>query len=335
MEKQRNQSLDVLKGIACIAIVLMHCKFPGIFGEIINAMTRWSVPLFFAVAGYFSYRATLESCLKKVRHIFNITIVVTSIYVVYTGIAQLLAGTLKEYCHAEFTLKNLGVFIFFNRPLIAFGHLWFLYSLLYVYVIYALYLFTFKKMRIYWLIPVLYSVHLFLAYGSYLFGHPLSNTFYRNFLFFGLPSFLLGMWVREKIEKMESARILQYGRVGGFIALGFIALSAVERIVIGRGFDMHICSLVALVGLLYFASADLAGKFSLLNVIGVKYSLTVYVVHWGVFRALDDVYIAVGISDNTVVQWLRPIVAVCISLLIAFAARKIIHITERPRRKAA
>lgn len=46
-------SLNCAKGIACIFVILIHCTFPGIVGEMLRAIARFAVSLFFTVTGYF------------------------------------------------------------------------------------------------------------------------------------------------------------------------------------------------------------------------------------------------------------------------------------------
>ena len=51
--KQYNYCLDFVKGLACIFVVLMHCEFPGVTGVAVQAISRFCVPFFFMVSGYF------------------------------------------------------------------------------------------------------------------------------------------------------------------------------------------------------------------------------------------------------------------------------------------
>lgn len=51
--KQYNYCLDFMKGIACLFVVWMHCEFPGKAGVIVQAISRFCVPFFFMVSGYF------------------------------------------------------------------------------------------------------------------------------------------------------------------------------------------------------------------------------------------------------------------------------------------
>jgi len=46
MTKEKNEYLNVLKGIACIVVIFLHCPFPGIVGEGIIYGLRFSVPIF-------------------------------------------------------------------------------------------------------------------------------------------------------------------------------------------------------------------------------------------------------------------------------------------------
>lgn len=63
-KKQYNYCLDFIKGIACIFVVFMHCEFPGILGTAVQAISRFCVPFFFMISGYFCFRP-LESNAEK------------------------------------------------------------------------------------------------------------------------------------------------------------------------------------------------------------------------------------------------------------------------------
>ena len=51
--KLRWNSLDCLKGIACIAVVLIHYNFPGDFGLAVKSFCRFAVPVFLIISGFF------------------------------------------------------------------------------------------------------------------------------------------------------------------------------------------------------------------------------------------------------------------------------------------
>lgn len=71
----RNSSLDLVKGIACVFVVFMHCEFPGRLGILVQCVARFCVPFFFMVSGYFCYREEgITDYRKKIRHIAVITL---------------------------------------------------------------------------------------------------------------------------------------------------------------------------------------------------------------------------------------------------------------------
>ena len=67
-QKQYNYCLDFIKGFACIFVVLMHCEFPGVTGVAVQAISRFCVPFFFMVSGYFCFRPLLQQTdIKNVK----------------------------------------------------------------------------------------------------------------------------------------------------------------------------------------------------------------------------------------------------------------------------
>ena len=51
--KERNNNIDIIKGFACIGVVLIHFPFCGNIGEYIKVINKYAVPFFFFVSGYF------------------------------------------------------------------------------------------------------------------------------------------------------------------------------------------------------------------------------------------------------------------------------------------
>lgn len=65
---KRNEALNFLKGIACMGVVFIHIKFPGNTVEIISKIFQFATPIFYMIAGYFSFNcneATIKRKLKK------------------------------------------------------------------------------------------------------------------------------------------------------------------------------------------------------------------------------------------------------------------------------
>lgn len=55
MEKE-NKSLWMLKGIACIVVILFHCPISGIVGDAIIYAVRFPIPVFLMISGYYGFR---------------------------------------------------------------------------------------------------------------------------------------------------------------------------------------------------------------------------------------------------------------------------------------
>lgn len=131
-------SLDCTKGVACIFVILIHCTFPGMFGEVLRAIARFAVPLFFAVTGYFlldsNGNVTKARILRKLKHIVRITILADIFYMIFRfGCFCILGGdTIQEVFVDHLTLEKVVRFVLTNSPLF-YSHLWFLYALIYSY----------------------------------------------------------------------------------------------------------------------------------------------------------------------------------------------------------
>ncbi|MBR4673554.1 MAG: acyltransferase family protein [Victivallales bacterium] len=132
--KQHNYSIDFIKGVACIFVVFIHCKFPGYLGTSVNAVSRFSVPFFFMVSGYFSYSSGKFDAKRKIKHIGKITF--------FASLFYLLVAVVKNHCSVSSILEAcslMGVLklLLFNETIIFALHLWFLFALLYDYILYA------------------------------------------------------------------------------------------------------------------------------------------------------------------------------------------------------
>ena len=51
----RNNMLNFLKGIACIGVIFIHVPFPTVIGKLISLVCAYAVPVFYLIAGYYSF----------------------------------------------------------------------------------------------------------------------------------------------------------------------------------------------------------------------------------------------------------------------------------------
>ena len=71
MSKVRNSSLNILKAICCILIVFNHCKFPSVFGKLLENYARIGVPVFFLISGYYLNGNSKENSASFVQYNFS------------------------------------------------------------------------------------------------------------------------------------------------------------------------------------------------------------------------------------------------------------------------
>lgn len=78
--KTKNDCLNVWKGIAAFAVVLIHCTLPGVPGEIIKGIARFAVPLFFLISGYFAYGREDAVLRRREIHILRLYVGAVAVY---------------------------------------------------------------------------------------------------------------------------------------------------------------------------------------------------------------------------------------------------------------
>lgn len=313
----RNYCLDFIKGIACVCVVFMHCEFPGKLGILVQCVSRFCVPFFFIVSGYFSYRKEVLSTeqakfisYKKIGHIFKITLFSSLFYIAVAIVRNLVAG------EPIVVSRSLILYlILFNRPVVIVSQLWFLFALLYVYIIYAfvdrfdLYKAAYKS------IPFLIFCYIVLAQGMHLIGIKVPNMIYKNFLIEGFSLFVLGHWLHYKEEKVCS--YCKNNRLLIMLTI-FTLLCVPERYLLGRDFGVNICTFPQVICLFILGMKNpTLFENNILRKLGTNLSMFVYILHPFVWHTLEDVYAKAGINQNTAALYLMPVFVLMITLILS------------------
>ena len=50
---RRQSGFDIVKALACVAVVLIHYNFKGDVGGVVKSLCRFAVPVFFMISGFF------------------------------------------------------------------------------------------------------------------------------------------------------------------------------------------------------------------------------------------------------------------------------------------
>ena len=334
--KQYNYCLDFMKGIACLFVVWMHCEFPGRTGTMVQAISRFCVPFFFMVSGYFS--GTLLSTdgerfrdliiKKKVKHIAKITLWASLFYLAWAVLRHFVWNDKSLVV----TKSQAVIWLFFNQPVVIGDHLWFLFALLYDYVLVSVFDHT-KIHQKQFAIGLVSMILLFvLGQGFHLLdirvpvpgfvrgdigadtpqvAH-IPNFVYRNWLIEGLAFFLLGRWIKENKDKVKLSNTVLLVIVGVSTLL-----CLVERKIMGRDFGVNICTLPQVAALFFYAVKNPERHAGLLQRIGRDCSMLVYILHIFVWELLAKIYRAIGVDSNILAQFILPILVVIVSIVLA------------------
>lgn len=323
---QYNYCLDFIKGIACIFVVFMHCEFPGLTGVAIQAISRFCVPFFFMVSGYFCFRPLIEGpdnksaavsnkekfnsliIRRKVIHIAKIALYASLFYLGFV----LLQYTIFHNINFTMTARQLFNWVVFNEPRVIAGQYWFLFALLYAYVFYGI-LERFNLRRFaYFLAALMFLVYICLAQGTHLAGLKIPNMAYRNWLVEAFPYFMLGHWIHENQNRID---------VSNKALLTIIIVSTllcwVERWIMGRDFGVNIVTIPQVFALFVYGVKNPTKHEGVLQRLGRDCSMLVYILHPAIWHTLDNVYNSAGISDNMPAVFVKPLLVLGFSVLLA------------------
>lgn len=311
----RNLSLECCKLLAACFVVFLHIPFPGTFGQWIVCLSRFAVPLFFAVSGWFSFGVSAQKLKKRFGHILLLELFGDILYASWRCFRDYLAGESLSWClrYQIPDIQALKLWLFWSVDPFA-GHLWYLSATCLCYAV--LWGYTRLDRKDY---RPLYICGLTLLLGSFAMGEfsrftglRVDYRICRSGFFTGLPMFLLGMFLRENREKLEKA--------GLPLALTGMALSLLEWKAFGS-YDLPIGAVLTAAGMLLAAArhpsvpARLTGAAAGFGSV----STVVYLIH----LLILEIYVryfqyAAQIRFGAAEPWLRPALILGISLTIGF-----------------
>ncbi|MBQ5560806.1 MAG: acyltransferase [Lachnospiraceae bacterium] len=324
---EKNYCLNILKGIACIFVVFMHSRFPGITGDALATAGGWAVPIFFMISGYYAWNKNKDVGIiktkKKIKKNIEITIGTMIAYIIWDWCTALFLNHNVNELIKKYNVKNfLKIFITNDVDFQTGGQLWFMVALIYAYLMTY---FMFKIEKDEWIFPVV-VLTLFIRVVLTSFSN---YHLYLNFWFDGFPFFFLGYLIRQKNEKIHcnNSRVLLLGVFGAII---FSELQNIWKLPINI---FEIGTIIA--GVLLFIFALENGKIvrqSLFEKIGVKYSLWIYLTHVMAINIMEVVGKRLSIHENNYYLWIRPIIVLSISVVFSMIIYNVSIILKRERR---
>lgn len=309
---KKNEYVDALKGIACIIVIFLHCRLPGIIGDGIIYGLRFSVPIFFMVSGYYSYFKKDEWIIAKAKYILKLLIFTELFYGVWTFVSKCLIqnDTFHEIFESIVGNKNIVQVIFcgtlFN------GTLWYLYAMFWTWII----IYGLRKVKLlkkaYVLIPILLCVQIFgRAYVQNVYDIEKYVFLFRNALTFGVPFSLLGTWLAENeaniVKKIDIRKNVL------IIGVGFL-LIVVEFFAFGQYMDTHVSSVLIATGMFLFAvrqQGEIKKYLKGVAYVGSRWYVWIYLSHMFVSGLVELIFKGLWIDGDIIFQYVLPIL-VCI-----------------------
>ena len=287
IKMEENQAIECGRLTASLFVIFIHILFPGDLGQIMDCLSRFAVPFFFVVSGFFACWVGEETLLKRGLRIFRLEMTASLIYFLWGCYRErfFYRNSLWLFLKGTFSERKIAQWIFLNENPIA-GHLWYLSAAAVCFGILWLYVRMSGEKTVSYTPLYIVGVCLYgfqIAFGTYAaaIGQEVWNTFYRNGLFFGLPMFLLGIFLREYQQRIKAAFRLTNGKL-----IVIILVCALLNILQWRGFgrtEMPLATLpetIALMLLLWW-NPRVSGNQTLKKIISKfgRLSLCVYILH--------------------------------------------------------
>lgn len=296
-----NRAIYLLKGIACIYVIFIHHRFPTPFNHYILGIGRAAVPFFFMVSGYYFYNGKnkkLKVVAHKVLYFIKLGSAMVVIYAFKSIVEETLlnGGSLGDLIMKQLNIKKIVYFLFLNETPFS-GMAWYLFAAAYVYMV-AWAMYSIKNV-LYVLTPFLLCGHLYFNYLGF------DVHYYMNWIFFGIPCFMIGAFIRDFQRIFE--RISALAILGAFLSAYVLA---VAEMYINDSKELYVGSLIiAIMALVWAMKRPNYSGGKILQRIGKELSPYIYVfqslVFWCVFKILYRI-------NYPVKEYLSPIIgALC------------------------
>lgn len=312
MTIERNHSIDSLKLLCALLVVLIHCKYP--YKAEVLPIADVAVPLFFCTSGYFVF-GTKRSW-KRVGRIAAIFAWSSLLYLSKTELFHLLT-THKLWIPSWHAVANL---IFFNDVAFSY-HLWYLPA--YIYVL-AMAFFIDKynlwKASFYAIVPLL-LIGVLIKY-SIADSCPKEIQYYRNAYFCGLPYFLVGGLI--KITP-PSHLGLRWQRV--VLTIVIVALFVVRYLITGHSIIVmairEIDLLLLTAASFLFTTLCVQQEDNLLSQLGIRYSLYIYIFHLLIMSICEMVAHKFPTTLCDIYMYINPICVFLLSIVFTYVLEKL------------
>lgn len=322
---KRNQSLNILQGMACICVVFIHIVFPGKTGAVVNRLSQFAVPLFYMISGFFAFSSEKENAkviARRMKRILRITLLAIALYFGYTLLINVLSGDVFSYLKSFLNYKLwIKMLVLSDFDVINGAHLWFLPALFYGYIfLYFVEKFNLRKLTYYFL-PLLFAAKVAMAVFARTYG--LSWHYRGNFFFGALFWIVMGSYVAYKKDifvKCKNVVLVAVTAVGLVFSEIFIFVDTTIDLA-ELGIIVYALALFVLA-----IKNPNTKKARALQWIGERYAIYVYIIHIIVASVINRLLKIVCVCPFT--PWLLPIYTLAVSLILS----SLLYIMNRKKR---
>lgn len=338
---KENKFLYAVRLFACLAVITIHTRFPGYFGQVMDSLARFAVPYFFAVSGRFLLTSSDESVsyirsktCKSLNKLLKITGLVYFVHLLFSFVVHVSSHVpVSKWFSSKFNISELIVFLLYNSGKFiydgsyTFDHMWYLFALIYVYVLIIIFARLLRK----WYKALIGILLFFLFFGEALqtyypirpFGINICTWYImRNWLFVGMPFVLIGIlfsdYIRKRIDTLSEekknlwCKKTRLPAICGLIIGGISTV--IETNIYGKK-EVFIGSLVMVVSILFLSECRMPTDKYLWK-IGKEASSNIYYFHVLIIAVIDIM------AQNGIIgapsMWFKPLLVMAICVILFY-----------------
>lgn len=301
----KNKYMSSVSVFRCIGAFLVMCSHTSYAGSMtfIGNIIDCAVPYFWFAAGFFSW-ATLQTERKKKigKHLKKTCIAFCVGYLFYyflsVWVKYALNGLFNLNMNVSFENWSLGELIYgLVMGVDPFAsHLWFIYCLCIVY--FCMLLLYRDKMKY---VGLVICIGLLCCYQANVFQVETFATQYKA-IAYCLPLFYIGYMLHSLYEDYGKKLEDKYN-VLFIICCGLAGIWILKQIFLqGTGINISYYELVAFGVLCFSVKYPKFGANTILDKVGSKYSLDIYIYHIFIMHMLQRIFNKVNLLDNTLMN---------------------------------
>ena len=305
---RENQTIECMRIICCVSILFIHCGFPlpSPVRSYAMAIARFAVPFLILLSGWFAdHNEGWQKAKKKRWDTLRVILIGGIICLLWNCLNSYLQySSLSAWLRPHLNRKTLYHFLLFNRAVFFNSVFYYFFIMVYVYSIFILAQRWKITAFLCYLSPVL------LATGIYICEFAELPWYYGgNFLFLGLPVFLLGYRLREVQQKL-----IKWKEKEWLCILAAAAITITERMLFGSRYLYFGAVLLAVSVFVFCINHETLKCPKLLVKAGTMLSLPMIVIHCEV---RDTLQLLTKLNNYAL-----PLLVLVISLLLSVVYQK-------------